>query len=73
MYIGCYIVNCFLVHKGTMISNASQLVTGNVGGALQLWSMDTAKSPSVSLNKTIELDGAVFSSTFDSNMELVNI
>ena len=55
-----------------MVSSASQLVTGNVGGALQLWSVDhTHSPPSISMAKTMEVDGGIFSAAFDSKMELV--
>lgn len=55
-----------------MVGSANQLVTGNAGGALQLWSVDhTHSPPSVSMAKSMEVDGAIFSATFDSNMELV--
>lgn len=55
-----------------MVSNASQLMTGNVGGALQLWSVDHTHSPlAVSMNKSMELDRGIFSAVFDSKMELV--
>lgn len=55
-----------------MISSACQLVTGNVGGALQLWSVDhTHSPPAISMSKAIEVDGGIFSATFDSKMELV--
>ena len=61
-----------LFYIGTMISSESQLVTGSVGGALQLWSVDhTHSPPSVSMNRTMSVDGAVFSANFDSKMELV--
>ena len=55
-----------------MVSSASQLVTGNAGGALQLWSVDyTHSPPAVSMNKMMEVDGGIFSAVFDSKMELV--
>ena len=58
--------------SGAMVGSANQLVTGNVGGALQLWSVDhTHSPPSVSMAKTMEVDGAIFSAAFDSKMELV--
>ena len=59
--------------SGAMVGGANQLMTGNVGGALQLWSVDhTHSPPSVSMTKTMEVDGGIFSAAFDSKMELVN-
>ena len=59
--------------SGAMVGGANQLVTGNVGGALQLWSVDhTHSPPSVSMTNTMEVDGGVFSAAFDSKIELVN-
>lgn len=58
---------------GSMVSSASHLVTGNVGGALQLWSVDyTHFPPAVSMSKTMKVDGGIFSAAFDSKMELVS-
>ena len=55
-----------------MVGSTNQLVTGNVGGALQLWFVDhTHSPPSVSMAKTMEVDGGIFSAAFDSKMELV--
>ena len=55
-----------------MVGNASLLVTGNVGGDLQLWSVDhTHSPPSVSMTKKMEVDGGIFSAAFDSKMKLV--
>ena len=60
--------------SGAMVGSVNHLVTGNVGGALQLWSVDhTHSPPSVSMTKTMEVDGGIFSAAFDSKMELVNL
>ena len=57
-----------------MVGSANQLVTGKVGGALQLWTVDhTHSPPSVSLTKSMEVDGGIFSAAFDSKMELVSV
>ena len=57
---------------GAMFSSVDHLVTGNVEGAVQLWSVDhTHSPPAISLSKTMEVDGGIFSATFDSKMELV--
>ena len=57
-----------------MVGSVNQLVTGNVGGALQLWIVDhTHSPPSISLTKSMEVDGGIFSAAFDSKMELVSV
>lgn len=55
-----------------MFSVGDRLLTGTSSGCLQLWSVDCSSSPpAVIMETTMEVDGGVFSSAFDSKMELV--
>ena len=55
-----------------MLATGDRLLTCNVDGTLQLWMVDNATSPpTVMFNQTMEVDGPVFSASFDNKLDLV--
>lgn len=58
---------------GAMQAGDGRLVVGGVNGVLQLWTVGhTPDTPSITLEKSMELDRGVFSCVFDSKLELVS-
>lgn len=57
---------------GTILATSDRLLTCNVDGVLQLWTVDnTSSPPAVVLDHTMEVDGPVFSASFDNKLDLV--
>ena len=63
-----------ILNIGTLFSSADKLFSADINGSLKLWTIDSSTSdslPVVSLENSMEVSGAVFSSSFDDNVELV--
>ena len=55
-----------------MLTGEGRLIVGGANGVLQLWSVGhTPDPPSVTLEKSMELDGGVFSCVFDCKVKQV--
>ena len=56
-----------------MQAGEGRLVVGGANGVLQLWTVGhTPDTHTITLEKSMELDGGVFSCVFDSKLELVS-
>ena len=57
-----------------MQAREGRLVVGGANGVLQLLTVGhTPDTPTITLEKSMELDGGVFSCVFDSKLELVSV
>ena len=59
---------------GALLCNTSRVIVGGANGLLQLWLADlSSDQSSVTLDHSQELDGGVFTFSFDPKLELVRL